>query len=196
MLYALDRAGGALGVATGIVVGGFQSSSPPMGYPGAPPPPSMTAIEALKDTGEMMMNKSKSWSKNFAKVGAIYSTVECVLEKGRAQHDMQNSVYAGCITGAALAYKQGPLAMAMGCGGFAAFSVAIGKLTLLQHYFRKSVVRSCVSIFCLQKCSSLDISGFRISLVTCRKGHFHGPGLWLPRGSIFETSPELNDIWR
>eukprot|EP01138_Halocafeteria_seosinensis_P001255 gb/GECG01001286.1/.p1 GENE.gb/GECG01001286.1/~~gb/GECG01001286.1/.p1 ORF type:complete len:312 (+),score=39.29 gb/GECG01001286.1/:1-936(+) len=117
--------GGGLGVATGVVVGGFQSSSPPMGYPGAPPPPSMTALQALKDTGDMMVTKSKGWAKNFAKVGAIYSTVECILEKGRAQHDMQNSVYAGCITGAALAYKQGPLAMAMGCGGFAAFSVAI-----------------------------------------------------------------------
>ena len=43
---------------------------------------------------------------------------------------MTNGVVAGCITGGALAYKAGPQAAALGCGGFAAFSTAI------EYYMR------------------------------------------------------------
>ena len=81
----------------------------------------------LRETGELMSNKSVSWMKNFAKVGGIFSAVECVVEKTRGKHDIQNAVLSGCIAGAGLAYKQGAAAMAMGCGGFAAFSLVIGE---------------------------------------------------------------------
>jgi len=75
----------------------------------------------LKDMG------AKSWSsaKNFAMIGGIYSGVECTIEGFRAKSDLKNSAMAGCITGAGLAYKAGPQAVLLGCGGFAAFSTAI-----------------------------------------------------------------------
>lgn len=47
------------------------------------------------------------------------------LIQQRAKHDIVNAGAAGCITGAALAVRGGPQAMALGCTGFAAFSVAI-----------------------------------------------------------------------
>ncbi|CAE7816340.1 Timm22 [Symbiodinium sp. KB8] len=104
--------GGGLGLVTGIVLGGWQSY--------------------LYETGEMMGSKSVSWMKNFAKVGGIFSAVECVVEKSRGKHDIQNSVISGCIAGAALSYKNGAAAMAAGCGGFAAFSVVID-LVMAPH---------------------------------------------------------------
>lgn len=58
-------------------------------------------------------------------VTAVFSGVECVIEKSRGQHDMYNGALAGCATGAALAVGSGPQAMCFGCAGFAAFSSAM-----------------------------------------------------------------------
>lgn len=69
--------------------------------------------------------KSYSSAKNFGKLGAMYSGIECCIEGLRAKNDLTNSVAAGCVTGGILAYKAGPQAAALGCGGFAAFSAAI-----------------------------------------------------------------------
>ena len=80
----------------------------------------------LKDMG----TRSLSSAKNFGKIGAIFSGVECGLEGLRAKNDFANPVAAGCITGGALAYKAGPQAAALGCAGFAAFSAAI------EYYLR------------------------------------------------------------
>jgi import inner membrane translocase subunit TIM22 len=51
--------------------------------------------------------------------------VECCLATLRGRHDIKNPVIGGCITGGLLAYNQGPVAILMGCGGFAAFSLVI-----------------------------------------------------------------------
>jgi import inner membrane translocase subunit TIM22 len=69
----------------------------------------------------------RAWSsaKNFGYIGLVYSGVECSIESLRAKHDIYNGVTAGCITGAGLSIKAGPQAAALGCAGFAAFSVAI-----------------------------------------------------------------------
>ncbi len=75
----------------------------------------------LKDMG----SRSYSSAKNFAMIGAMYSGTECCIEGLRAKNDLTNSVLAGCVTGGALAYKAGPQAAVLGCGGFAAFSAAI-----------------------------------------------------------------------
>jgi len=64
-------------------------------------------------------------AKNFAKLGMIYSLIECFIERARAVNDTKNAVYAGCITGAALARRAGPIGMVGGCTMFAAFSAAI-----------------------------------------------------------------------
>jgi import inner membrane translocase subunit TIM22 len=57
----------------------------------------------------------------------MFAGSECVIEKFRAKHDIYNSVYAGCATGAVLAKGGGPKAMCIGCGTFAAFSALIDK---------------------------------------------------------------------
>lgn len=72
-----------------------------------------------------MGKKSYASAKNFAVVGAIFAGSECCIEGFRAKNDLWNSASAGCFTGAVLARNAGPQAMALGCGGFAAFSVAI-----------------------------------------------------------------------
>lgn len=70
---------------------------------------------------------AKSWSmaKNFGKVGALFSGIECGIEGLRAKNDLVNGVAAGCLTGGILAKNAGPTAMAGGCAAFAAFSAAI-----------------------------------------------------------------------
>ncbi|CCD26550.1 translocation channel protein TIM22 NDAI_0H03770 [Naumovozyma dairenensis CBS 421] len=72
-----------------------------------------------------MGKRSYSSAKNFGYIGMIYAGVECVVESLRAKNDIYNGVTAGCITGGGLAYKSGPQAALMGCGGFALFSAAI-----------------------------------------------------------------------
>jgi len=85
----------------------------------------MTTKEQLKQSFRQLGQKSVSFAKNFGLVGLIYSGVECNIEKGRAKHDIYNSLGAGCITGGALAARGGPHAALLGCGGFALFSGAI-----------------------------------------------------------------------
>ena len=62
----------------------------------------------------------------------MFGGSECLVEKYRGKHDVWNSVASGCITGAALQAKSGPSAAAMGCGGFAAFSLVID--SFMGHY--------------------------------------------------------------
>ena len=66
-------------------------------------------------------------SQSFAWMGFLFAGSECVIEKWRAKTDIYNSVSAGCVTGATLAYGTGPKGMCIGCAGFAAFSAAIDK---------------------------------------------------------------------
>ncbi|KAF2153174.1 putative mitochondrial import inner membrane translocase subunit [Myriangium duriaei CBS 260.36] len=77
--------------------------------------------QGFKDMGKA------SWSsaRNFGKVGLLYSGIECGIEGYRGKNEMANPIVAGCATGAILAKGGGPQAMAVGCGGFAAFSAAI-----------------------------------------------------------------------
>ncbi|KPI35388.1 Mitochondrial import inner membrane translocase subunit tim22 [Cyphellophora attinorum] len=75
----------------------------------------------FKDMGK----RSYSSAKNFMILGAAFSGTECAIEGLRAKNDMTNGILAGCVVGGGLAYKAGPQAAALGCGGFAAFSAAI-----------------------------------------------------------------------
>lgn len=70
---------------------------------------------------------ARAWSsaRNFGKVGALYSGIECGIEGFRAKNDLTNSVAAGCLTGGVLSRSGGPLAAGGGCAAFAAFSAAI-----------------------------------------------------------------------
>jgi mitochondrial import inner membrane translocase subunit TIM22 len=64
-------------------------------------------------------------AKQFALIGAMFALSECIVEKARGRSDLGNSAAAGCITGAALAYKSGMGGICLGAAGFAAFSLAI-----------------------------------------------------------------------
>ncbi|WVR05939.1 mitochondrial import inner membrane translocase subunit TIM22 [Kwoniella sp. DSM 27419] len=67
------------------------------------------------------------WSsgKGFAKVGAIYSGVECCIEGYRAKHDITNAIAGGFFSGAILARNSGIKAAVGGGVAFAVFSGAI-----------------------------------------------------------------------
>lgn len=77
--------------------------------------------EFFKSTGRGMWRSGAG----FAKVGALYSGVECCIEGFRAKNDITNAVTAGFISGAILARNSGPRAAAGGGLAFAAFSGAI-----------------------------------------------------------------------
>jgi import inner membrane translocase subunit TIM22 len=74
------------------------------------------------------VGKSSLWyGKSFGVVGFLFAGSECLLEKGRGRTDIWNNVGGGCMAGAVMAHKGGPSAMIIGCSGFAAFSLVIGK---------------------------------------------------------------------
>ncbi|TRM69060.1 Tim17/Tim22/Tim23/Pmp24 family-domain-containing protein [Schizophyllum amplum] len=78
--------------------------------------------------GAIMKDMAKSaWTsgKGFAKVGALYAGIECVIESYRAKNDLTNSVAAGFVAGGVLARNSGPKAAFMGGVAFAGFSAAI-----------------------------------------------------------------------
>ena len=116
--------GGVMGGVMGLFLGSYNIA-PAIVAPGVPPPPKRNFKQEMglyaRETGK----KSRGWGKNFAMVTVVYSGLECYIEKYRGVHDAANSALAGCATGAVLAHAGGPQGMALGCGGFAAFSVAI-----------------------------------------------------------------------
>jgi import inner membrane translocase subunit TIM22 len=125
----VGTAGGAgMGLLMGIFMGAMSDTTPPVtmiagkDVPQAPFREQMRVV--LRATGE----KSLYWCKSFAFLTGIFGGSECLVEKYRGKSDVWNSVYSGCITGAALQAKSGPQAAAFGCGGFAMFSLIADKI--------------------------------------------------------------------
>lgn len=116
-------AGFVLGGAFGLFMASMAYDTPlsPQGQEMGKLPVREQLKRGMKDMG----SRSYSSAKNFMIIGAAFSGTECAIESLRAKNDLYNSVLAGCITGGGLAYKAGPQAAALGCGGFAAFSLAI-----------------------------------------------------------------------
>jgi import inner membrane translocase subunit TIM22 len=83
--------------------------------------------EVLKKTGKEALARSYGHAKMFGEVGLLYAGSEAVIERVRAKHDVYNSALAGCFSGGVLARGSGPSGAAIGCGTFAAFSVAMDK---------------------------------------------------------------------
>ncbi|KIP11329.1 hypothetical protein PHLGIDRAFT_83796 [Phlebiopsis gigantea 11061_1 CR5-6] len=79
------------------------------------------ASEIFKEMGRNMYSSGKG----FAKVGALFAGIECVIESYRAKNDMVNPVAAGFVAGGVLARNAGPKAAFGGGIAFAAFSAAI-----------------------------------------------------------------------
>lgn len=94
----------------------------------ASPTPEMSNLGVLPQTKQIlreMGSRTAGNAKSFAKIGALFSLYECVVETHRARHDIVNTLAAGCMTGATLSLKAGPKAALAGCAGFAAFSGAV-----------------------------------------------------------------------
>eukprot|EP00927_Polykrikos_kofoidii_P055030 TRINITY_DN49343_c0_g1_i1.p1 TRINITY_DN49343_c0_g1~~TRINITY_DN49343_c0_g1_i1.p1 ORF type:complete len:181 (+),score=26.02 TRINITY_DN49343_c0_g1_i1:100-642(+) len=114
---ALGAFGGGM---MGLLMGGFFHTMQPMNVD-----TSLSSWDQIKQSYKGFGTACTRMSRNFAKVGCVYASVECFMERERAIRDVPNAVYAGCVTGAVLAFQAGPQAMAFGCGGFAAFSAVI-----------------------------------------------------------------------
>lgn len=114
-----------MGFLMGLFFGSMSDPRPPVTIiagkevPQAPLREQMRVV--LKATGQ----KSLHWARNFAFISGVFVGSECLVEKYRGKHDVWNSVSSGCLTGAALQAKAGPQSAAMGCAGFAAFSLAL-----------------------------------------------------------------------
>ena len=109
---------------------GVNSWATVPGGPGWVDPSTLSTKESLKLTARDMYRASKSSARSFGVIGAIYSLVECTIEKQRGKHDLSNAMGAGCITGGMLAVKGGPQATAIGCAGFAAFGYVMDRFLM------------------------------------------------------------------
>lgn len=120
----LFRAGmaGVAGGGMGALFGLFMSSTEPATQP---TDGKILSKEMLKATARDMGRGMKSYAKTFAICGLTFSLCECVIEKEFARKDIYTTIGAGCGAGAVLGVQGGPQGMAMGCVGFAAFSVLI-----------------------------------------------------------------------
>jgi len=118
--------GGGMGVLWGVFVTSMGSGVNSVGVNPLSPnwvdPTTMSTREQFRRTARDMYNSSKHSAKQFAMIGGLYTLVECSIEKTRGTHDLTNALAAGCATGAIIAGKQGPAAIALGCTGFMAFS--------------------------------------------------------------------------
>jgi hypothetical protein len=68
----------------------------------------------LRETWQLMKEKSRSYAKGFAGMGFLYSGTECMIERYRAKHDSMNATLAGCATGGLMAAPGGWVAAAAG----------------------------------------------------------------------------------
>jgi import inner membrane translocase subunit TIM22 len=124
--------GGVMGLLMGVFLGAMSDATPPVQVIGGKDVPQAPMKEQIRVTFRATAEKSLYWCRNFAFITGVFGGSECLVEKYRGKHDVWNSVASGCITGAALQAKQGPQAAAMGCGGFAAFSLVID--SFMGHY--------------------------------------------------------------
>lgn len=117
--------GGAMGLVMGVFLGAMSDATPPVQVIAGKDVPQAPLREQMRTTMRATANKSLYWCRNFAFISGVFGGSDCLVEKYRGKHDVWNSVASGCITGAALQAKSGPQAAAVGCGGFAAFSLVI-----------------------------------------------------------------------
>ena len=92
-------AGAIMGAGMGMLFGSYSSITPPVPLPGVPDPPKIPMRYQMREAFLSTARKSRRWGKNFGMVTAVFSGIECVIEKYRAKHDIYNGVSAGCVTG-------------------------------------------------------------------------------------------------
>ena len=117
--------GGVMGLLMGVFMGALTDMTPPVTIIEGKEVPQAPLKEQVRTTLRATADKSMYWCRQFAFITGVFGGSECLVEKYRGRHDVWNAVVSGCITGAAMQAKQGPQASAIGCGGFAAFSLVI-----------------------------------------------------------------------
>jgi import inner membrane translocase subunit TIM22 len=117
--------GGVMGMVMGVFMGALTDMTPPVTIIGGREVPQAPLREQARTTLRATADKSLYWCRQFAFITGVFGGTECLVEKYRGKHDVWNAVVSGCVTGAAMQAKQGPQASAVGCGGFAAFSLVI-----------------------------------------------------------------------
>ncbi|KAK1215487.1 Mitochondrial import inner membrane translocase subunit tim22 [Marasmius sp. AFHP31] len=119
---ALAGVGGlAIGAFFSLMSASFAYEDPFLRNQTQPQRATQKASQILKDMGKGMWTSGRG----FAKVGALFASIECVIESYRAKNDIYNSVSAGFLSGGILARNAGPKAAIGGGAAFAAFSAAI-----------------------------------------------------------------------
>ena len=117
--------GGVMGLVMGVFMGALTDMTPPVTIIEGREVPQAPLKEQMRTTLRATADKSMYWCRQFAFITGVFGGSECLVEKYRGKHDVWNAVFSGCITGAAMQAKQGPQASALGCGGFAVFSLVI-----------------------------------------------------------------------
>lgn len=117
--------GGVMGLLMGVFMGALTDMTPPVTIIEGKEVPQAPLREQVRTTMRATADKSLYWCRQFAFITGVFGGTECLVEKYRGKHDVWNAVVSGCVTGAALQAKAGPQASALGCGGFAAFSLVI-----------------------------------------------------------------------
>eukprot|EP00051_Salpingoeca_urceolata_P002390 m.49759 g.49759 ORF g.49759 m.49759 type:complete len:261 (+) comp12101_c0_seq1:140-922(+) len=118
------------GPRAGVAPNNLAAQQLMVGMPGAPDAPvgratGGTTLSQAKGIVRSMHTRAWGSAKGFAVLGSMYAATECVVESYRGCNDINNSVYAGFITGGMLGLRAGPKAALFGAIGFAAFSAAI-----------------------------------------------------------------------
>lgn len=121
-----------MGLLMGVFLGAMSDTTPPVMAIRGKEIPQAPFKEQARVVFRATWEKSLYWCRSFAFITGVFGGSECLVEKFRGKHDVWNPVLSGCVTGAALQAKQGPQAAAIGCGGFAAFSLVID--SLMGHY--------------------------------------------------------------
>lgn len=120
--------GAGVGLIMGVFLGAMSDMTPPVTVINGREVPQAPLKEQMRTTLRATGEKSLYWARNFAFITGVFGGSDCLVEKYRGTHDVWNEVISGCVTGAAMQAKQGPQAAAIGCGGFAAFSLIIDKV--------------------------------------------------------------------
>ena len=120
--------GAAAGLVMGVFLGAMSDMTPPVTVLNGKEVPQAPLREQMRTTLRATGEKSLYWARNFAFITGVFGASDCLVEKFRGKHDVWNEFLSGCVTGAAMQAKQGPQAAAIGCGGFAAFSLIIDKV--------------------------------------------------------------------
>lgn len=107
-----------VGFALGGAFGLFTAGIDPMSTMTTETPTTRMVLREMK-------NRSLSYGKNFAVVGALFAGTECCLESYRGKTELINGTISGAIVGGVLGLRAGLKAGLIGAAGFALFSTAI-----------------------------------------------------------------------